>query len=71
MAINTLQLKTVTPDATGDDMNKYISLGVNRIFRDVAEGTQQVEGGGWEILSHSLTKLDNHLVVSFLLSRGK
>jgi len=65
----------VKPEALVAESKKELlsSLGIDlvRVMDIVHKSLNTYEGGGWEILSHDLTKLDRHLVVSFLIRRQK
>ena len=57
------ETKKVLLDNLGTDLIRVMDI--------VHKSLRTYEGGGWEILSHDLTKLDRHLVVSFLIRRQK
>jgi hypothetical protein len=52
-----------------DEFNAGLITLLNQIVQNTSKACQKVEGGNWHILSHALTRIDNHLVVSFLLRR--
>jgi len=51
----------------GEIVNKQLDI----IILETDKQNRAVTGDKWEIVSHSLLLLENHLVVSFLLRRPK
>ena len=70
MMVQTMQLQPGMSDATGEEVGKSLAVALGQIVKTVSTASQKLEGGGWEIVSHELTRIDRHLVVSFLLRRG-
>ena len=46
-----------------------IGMGMVRVMDVVHKSLKSYEGGGWEIVSHDLTKLEHHLLITFLIRR--
>ena len=69
--VQTITLKPGLADATSNEVSQGIAVGLNNIVQKVTKGMQKLQGGGWEMVSHQLTRIDRHLVVSFLLYRDK
>ena len=42
---------------------------LNEILQKTSKGIETFKGGGWDIVSHEITRIERHLVVSFLLRR--
>lgn len=62
----------LSPDiekVTSDQLDASLTMSLNQIVQKTSKVIQTHEGGGWEIISHELTRLGNRLVVSFLLRR--
>ncbi len=55
-----------------DFNDKEVSLEILKTLRPFAEGLpktlQQIPPGNWRVISHSLTRIDRHLVLTLLLS---
>ena len=64
-----VDLKPEAYSASGALLAKTITESTNQILIKAAKGLQSVQGGGWEILSHQITRIGDHLIVSFLLRR--
>ena len=41
------------------------------ITQRMREDLPRYKGGGWEVVSHSVCRIDGLVVLSFLISRGK
>lgn len=65
----------VKPEALVAESKKELlnSLGIAlvRVMDIVHKSLKTYGSGGWETLSHDLTKLDRHLVVTFLIRRQR
>jgi hypothetical protein len=48
-----------------------LGMALVRIMDVVHKSLRTYEGGGWEILSHDLTKLEHHFLITFLTRRQK
>ena len=57
--------------ATADRLTLDLGVGLKETVDQVSEGMKSFEGGDWEIISHQLTRIDHHLLISFLLRRPK
>jgi len=69
MMVQTAELKPGIADMTTNEVSQSLSQAFGQAVSKAAQGANTVAGGGWEILSHEITRLDRHLVVSFLLKR--
>ncbi len=68
--IQTIDIKPGTEDATADELSQTMAIGLNKVVQSAAKGLSNLPGGGsGEILSHNLTRIGSHLVVSFLFHR--
>jgi len=57
--------------ATGDKLSQIVGVVLGNTANEVSKGVESFQGGGWEIISHQLTRFDHHFVTSFLLRRQK
>ena len=57
--------------ATTDELSQNLAVALGGVMDRVPERMKSFQGGGWEIISHQLTRFDRHLVVSFLLRRQR
>jgi len=55
--------------ATKDEFSQNLQVALAGVIHRVSERMKTFQGGGWEIMSHQLTRLDLYLIVSFLLRR--
>lgn len=67
--VQTLQLQPGLADATGNEVSEGLASQLQELVQTVNKSSKSFLGGGWEIASHDLTRIDRHLIVSFLLSR--
>ena len=54
-------------DVVTDQMQQGLAV----ILETTQSELPSYQGGGWEIVSHTLTRLDSHLIVTFLLRRPR
>ena len=69
--VQTAELKPGLADFTSDEVGQNIAVGLSQVLQKASKGLQTLQGGGWEILSHDLTRIDRHLVVSLLICRDR
>jgi hypothetical protein len=67
--VNTIEIKPEVDDAGPEEVSKLIAVKLNQIAAQASKGLRNLRGGGWEIKSHTLTRVGKHLVVSMLVSR--
>ena len=68
--IQTIDIKPDMEDTTADQLSQTMAIGLNKIVQGASKGLSNLPGGGnGEILSHNLTRIGGHLVVSFLFRR--
>jgi hypothetical protein len=68
--IQTIDIKPDMEDSTADQLSQNMAIALNTIAQSAAKGLSNLPGGGnGEILSHNLTRIGGHLVVSFLFRR--
>jgi hypothetical protein len=57
--------------ANRNELSKGILGALGGAISELSKGMDTFQGGGWEIVSHQLTRFEHHLVASFLLRRQK
>jgi hypothetical protein len=65
----TVTLKPEAYSATADQLAQLITAIVNKIVVKASKGLPNFQGGGWDISSYNMTRIGDHLVVSFLIAR--
>ena len=57
-------------DATSDEVARDLSQVFARLIQDTTKALELPDfREGWEIISHDVTRLDRHVVITFLLRR--
>ena len=67
--VQTMKIKPNMADATPNEVSQALTVGLNQTVQKASKGLDTLEGGGWEIVSHALTRINRHLVLSFLICR--
>jgi hypothetical protein len=67
--VRTPQLQLGTTEPNSGEVSEATACALGGIVREVSEDCGKVEGGGWRVLSHDLTRIDRQMIVSFLLCR--
>jgi hypothetical protein len=70
MMVHTLDIKPDMADLTASEFSQNLTGGLGQILHNVMEGLKKFQQGEWEIVSHSLTRVDRHLVLSLLIRRN-
>ncbi|MCK5600315.1 hypothetical protein KAR91_00430 [Candidatus Pacearchaeota archaeon] len=70
MMVQTIEIKPDIADAPASEFSQYFTAGLNQIVQKASKGLNSFEGGGWSFVSHDLTKIDHHLVLSLLIQKG-
>ena len=69
--VGSAELKPAIMMATSDQVAQTITTILNHELQKVKKALNSFQGGGWEIISHELTRIDSHVAVSFLVRREK
>ena len=64
-----IDLKPEAYSQTGDQMAKNLTAVLGKVLKSTAKLSESFQGGKWEILSHQIFRIGDHLLVSFLLRR--
>ena len=67
MMVQTVEIKSSIQDATANEVSQVMGQGLNGIVQKAYKGVNQIPNTkNPEILSHSLTRIGRHLVLSIL-----
>jgi len=69
MIVTTGELTVGIADASADEVSQSLTVVLTEMLQKTSKGIETLQGGGWSIVSHEITRIDRHLVVSFLLCR--
>ena len=64
-----MELKPGLREATSEELGKNLTVALAQSGQKFATTTRTLEGGGWETISHSLTSIDKHLVLTVHMRR--
>ena len=67
--VTSIELRPGIEDASTDQINASIAQAFGQVVKTGREGMEKLEGGGWEIVSHSVVRIQSHLVVTLILRR--
>ena len=67
--VQPIELKAGAADATGDELTVSLGNTMLPLVGKLGEYAEKLPPGGWELVSHDLTRIDRHLLLSFLLRR--
>ena len=68
----TIQLKPGFENRSGEDLGKEVATELGKLVSglgNIMRSPDFSEGPGWELMSHEITRLGSHLLVTFLLRR--
>jgi hypothetical protein len=66
--VQSIEVKPEMDDADAAQVGKSVAMQLNQMVQRAARGLS-LKGGGWEIASHTITRVGRHMVVSFLIKR--
>jgi hypothetical protein len=67
MIVQTLTIKPDMEDASSDEVSKEMSVGLGQLLHKVTTGLKNLPNTkDAELLSHNITRVGSHLIVSFL-----
>jgi len=67
--VNTFPILPEIADATDREISQSIGGVLGPLGTQLSKAIPEFQGGGWEIVSHDLTRIDFHLAVTLLLRR--
>lgn len=67
--VKTVEIRAGLADATSNEVSRMLSIGLVPLARDISNSLPNLPPGGWKVLSHDLTRIDRHLILTFLICR--
>jgi hypothetical protein len=65
----TIEITPEMADVGANEISQAITMKLQPFIQAATHGLGNIQGGGWRILSHSLTRVDRHLVLTLLIER--
>lgn len=59
------------PPLGDEEFADQLAKTLHETLQECLRINDNLQGGGWEVLSHSMTSIDRHIPVTFLLRRPK
>jgi hypothetical protein len=59
------------PDYRDPKLQKAFAMKVSKTLNNISKSLPNLNGGGWLIVSHSISQVDDAILISFLLQRPK
>jgi hypothetical protein len=69
MIVTSIDLKPGIEDAAKEEIGVSLTNALGQVVQKTSKGLPSLQGGGWEIVSHNLMRLQSHLIVSLLIRR--
>jgi hypothetical protein len=69
MMVQNIEIKPGMADAAPSEISQSLTVGLGQIVQKASKGLETFQGGGWAIVSHALTSVDRHLILTFLIHR--
>ena len=69
MMFQGMTLKPGIADQTTDEVAKAMTMASGKLVKRISQGVNTLDGGGWEVVSHALLRIDRHLLVSSMIRR--
>ena len=66
--VNTLTIKPGMADQTSNEVSQELGKALLSFALPLKQAAN-IPPGGWDVISHDVTRIDRHLVVTFLLRR--
>jgi hypothetical protein len=69
--VQTMDIKPDMEDSTADQLSQGMAVALNKMAQGASKGLSNLPGGGGnpEIISHNLTRIGGHLLVTFMFKR--
>jgi hypothetical protein len=67
--VKTVEIRPGLADATSNEVSQMLSSGLGPLAQDISKSLLNLPPGGWRVLSHNLTRIDRHLILTFLICR--
>ncbi len=65
--VSSLELDPSVADLTPEEIQHGFNQAMGGFGQSISTSIQQVPEGPWEAVSHSVTRLENHLVITVML----
>jgi len=69
MMVETGALRADFWDASSEQVSAGLAQSLGKIADKVGKALPKFQGGGWEVISHNLTRIKRHLIVTFMIRR--
>lgn len=66
-----VEMKPEIAEATSDELSEALTTLLGQHMHGMVTGTQAIQTGDWQLISHEVTILGRHLVLSLLFHRHK
>lgn len=60
-----------TDKMSTEELTVGLTTALAPMVGQIGETLDSLDGGGWEIVSHELTKIENNLILTFLVRRPR
>lgn len=67
--VKTTELNSAIARATPDEVTEHLTPPLTEVGKELSQICETLLGGGWEIVSHDIARLNHHLLIAFLLRR--
>lgn len=67
--VNTLEIKAPLADATSDELSQHLAIALGNLAESLTKAVPELPGSQYQIVSHCLTRIDRHLVLTVLTRR--
>ncbi len=68
--VETVTIQPGIADATADEVSHTIVGTFAPLVGKLGTNLPQLAGGGWQVVSHDLTRIDRHLILTFVIRRS-
>ena len=68
--VQTAEIRPGLADSSSDEVAQGLAVVLNPLSQKISKALPRLSPGDWEIISHDITRIDRHLIVTFLLCRN-
>ena len=69
--LQTINLTKQAEEALPAEVAKSMAVSFAKVLQSTSKGMETFQGGGWEIVSHQITRIGHTLFVTFIIRRPK
>ena len=69
--VETVAITPGIADLSPDEFSQELATGLGHLGQSMTKSIPTLPKGGWEIVSHSVTRIDRHLTATFLIRRPR